>query len=128
MIKKVLLCSGILILLIGSYRMVFYANPNPFLATGTPIDSLDQVKVYYNGGVNQVRKRRIMDGYNIGLEFQCVEFVKRFYYLKFHHKMPDSYGHAKSFYNKSIPDASYNAQRGLLQYANPSVKKPSVYA
>ncbi|MFA0963395.1 hypothetical protein AB9P05_16445 [Roseivirga sp. BDSF3-8] len=42
------------------------------------------------------------DGYNLGLKYQCGEFMKRYYYLHLNHKMPDSYGHARDFFNPSL--------------------------
>src|SRR5690625_3985796 len=62
------------------------------------IYSLNGVYVYYNGSTNTVVDRNTsLDGYNLGLEYQCVEFVKRYYYERLDHTMPNSYGHAKDF-------------------------------
>ncbi|MEN9347706.1 MAG: hypothetical protein RLZZ77_1217 [Bacteroidota bacterium] len=94
---------------------------------GTAIDSLNGVKVYYNGSVSHVKDRNVApDGYNIGLRWQCVEFVKRYYYEFYHHKMPDSYGHAKDFFDQSLADGAYNKKRNLNQYTNPSTSRPQV--
>ena len=38
--------------------------------------------------------------------------------------MPDSYGHAISFYDKNLSDGELNKQRNLIQYSNPSTSKP----
>lgn len=102
-------------------------NFNPLLKVGSKIDSLNLVYVYYNGGVNHVEGRNTTtDGYNLGLKYQCVEFVKRYYYEHLGHKMPDSYGHAKDFFNKSLADGKMNKQRGLMQFSNPSKSKPRI--
>jgi len=94
---------------------------------GEVVDSLNGVKVYYNGSVSHVKDRNVApDGYNIGLRWQCVEFVKRYYYEYYHHKMPDSYGHAKDFFNKDLADGAYNKKRNLTQYSNPSSSLPKV--
>lgn len=93
---------------------------------GTAVDSLNGVKVYYNGNVGNVSGRNTSDGYNLGLKYQCVEFVKRYYYQHLNHKMPDSYGHAKDFFDKSIADGSLNPKRNLYQFTNPSSSKPKV--
>ncbi|QNR25289.1 CHAP domain-containing protein [Croceimicrobium hydrocarbonivorans] len=94
---------------------------------GDEIDRLNGVAVYYNGAVSHVDGRNLTaDGYNLGLKWQCVEFVKRYYYEHLNHKMPDSYGHAKSFYSAQIGDGQKNAQRNLIQYRNPSQWKPAV--
>ena len=99
------------------------ADNNPKI--GQIIDSLDGVEIYYNGKINNVIGRnKSRDGYNLGLKWQCVEFVKRYYYEVYGHKMPDSYGHAKEFFNKDLPDVAYNASRGLTQYRNTRYEKP----
>ena len=93
---------------------------------GEVIDTYNGVEVYYNGEVDNVSGRNIQNNYNIGLKYQCVEFVKRYYYQVFNHKMPDSYGHAVSFFDRRLPDGQVNAKRGLLQYTNPSKVKPAI--
>jgi hypothetical protein len=64
------------------------------------------------------------DGYNIGLKYQCVEFVKRYYYERFGHKMPDSYGHAKAFFKAGLEDGVMNVQRNLRQFRNSGAARP----
>lgn len=92
---------------------------------GRVIDTYKGVDIYYNGSVRNVYGRHVTkDGYNLGLKYQCVEFVKRFYYEYFNHKMPDSYGHAKDFFNPNVKDVGYNKGRDLVQYRNGSVGKP----
>jgi hypothetical protein len=73
---------------------------------------------------NVVERNTTKDGYNLGLKYQCVEFVKRYYYEYFHHKMPNAYGHAKDFYNKKFGDASMNTDRNLVQFKNGGVGTP----
>ena len=92
---------------------------------GSVLDEYNGVVVYYDGKVRNVEGRNVTkDGYNLGLKYQCVEFVKRYYYERFGHKMPDSYGHAKELFDNTISDGGFNAKRGLTQYANPSYDKP----
>lgn len=94
---------------------------------GQAIDSLNHVTVYYNGEVGHVLERNVAkDGYNLGLKYQCVEFVKRYYYEYYKHKMPDSYGDAIDFFNASLKDGAINPQRNLIQYTNPSKSRPEV--
>ncbi|MDR2209134.1 MAG: CHAP domain-containing protein [Azoarcus sp.] len=96
-------------------------------AIGDPVDSFNGVIVYYNGPVSNVSGRNLAsDNYNIGLKFQCVEFVKRYYYEFYRHKMPDSYGHAKDFFDLALKDGEMNERRALIQYRNPSQSKPKV--
>lgn len=95
--------------------------------TGDILDSLNGVYVYYNGNVSNVSGRNLApDGYNLGLKYQCVEFVKRYYYQHYHHKMPDSYGHALSYYDVEIEDGKLNPKRALIQYKNGGSFKPQV--
>lgn len=97
------------------------------MEVGDKVDSLNGVYVYFNNNVGNVTGRNLAaDGYNLGLKYQCVEFVKRYYYEHLDHKMPDSYGHAKDFYVKGLADGSYVKSRNLNQYSNPSDSKPKV--
>lgn len=98
----------------------------PFMI-GQAIDSLNGVKVYYNGETENVSGyNQTEDKYNIGLKYQCVEFVKRYYLEYLNHRMPNAYGHAKDFFNPSIPDGEINTDRNLTQYKNPSTTKPEI--
>src|SRR5699024_3705605 len=88
---------------------------------GQKIDSLNGVYVYDNGNPkNIVGRNTTKDGYNLGLKYQCVEFVKRYYYEYLSHKMPNAYGDAKDFFDKTLADGAYNKERDLIQYTNPS--------
>ncbi|PIB29695.1 amidase [Gaetbulibacter sp. 5U11] len=125
--KRLLLLFGILILLVVGFFISKKINLNPNYEVGQKIDSLNGVAVYYNGGVGNVDGRALAeDGYNLGLKYQCVEFVKRYYYEELNHKMPDSYGHAKDFFNSQIKDGEINKQRNLKQFNNSSKSKPKI--
>ena len=92
---------------------------------GKVVDSYKGVDIYYNGLVRNVSGRNTTkDGYNLGLKYQCVEFVKRFYYEVYGHKMPNSYGHAREFFNPVLSDGDINGDRGMFQYKNGSQAKP----
>ena len=93
---------------------------------GEPIDSLHGVIVRYNDGFGAIHGRNVVDGYNVGLKYQCVEFVKRYYLEHYGHRMPNSYGHAKDFFDTTLVDSTLNTDRGLLQFTNPSATKPRV--
>jgi hypothetical protein len=94
---------------------------------GRKIDSFNDVSIYYNGNPKNVSGRNLTkEGYNLGLNYQCVEFVKRYYYEYFNHKMPNSYGHAKDFYDNETLDGELNKSRSLIQFNNPSLSKPKV--
>jgi len=84
------------------------------------------VPVYYNGPDYTKDKGESYspDGYYYGLKWQCVEYVKRFYYVEKHHIMPDVFGNAKDFFDPSVPQGGLNKQRGLIQYKNGGNEKP----
>lgn len=93
---------------------------------GEVLDSYNGVPVYYNGeNYTNVSGRNVSsDGYNLGLKYQCAEFVKRYYYEYYDHKMPNSYGHAKEFFDKTLKDKDFNQERGLLQFRNVRSHRP----
>jgi surface antigen len=100
-------------------------SPAKIYSIGDSMDSYKGVPVYYNGAILHVKARNLAaDGYNLGLEYQCVEFVKRFYYTYYKHKMPYSYGDAKDFYQKNLGSGAFNPQRGMYQYQNFGTEKP----
>ncbi len=121
------LITGLLILGFAGIWSFKNFNFNTDFEVGQQIDELNGVYVYFNGGVGNVTERNTTtDGYNLGPKYQCVEFVKRYYYEHLNHKMPDSYGNAKDFFDKSLKDWQKNKQRNLTQYTNLSQKKPKV--
>lgn len=128
--KKTLLF--VLILLVTSTLLFFLYQKNNSSSgrayqIGDRLDSLNHVVVYYNGGMGNVSGRNTSpDGYNIGLRYQCVEFVKRYYYEYYKHKMPNAYGNAIDFFNKALKDGELNVDRDLIQYTNPSKSKPQI--
>lgn len=102
--------------------------PLPSVVThvhGDRLDSLNGVVVFCNGGFSSTSGRNVVDGYNLGLKYQCVEFVKRYYFQRFKHRMPNSYGNAKDFFDSTVADGALNAARGLLQFTNSSATKPA---
>ncbi len=99
-------------------------NLNPGYSIGQKIDSLNNVYVFYNGGQGNVEGRNTKNGYNIGLKYQCVEFIKRYYLEHYKHKMPNSYGHAIHFYDPKLKDGGFNKERALYQFSNPSRVQP----
>ncbi|WP_343696956.1 CHAP domain-containing protein [Flavobacterium sp.] len=125
--KLAFIILSVLVLSYAGLKVVKKINLNSDYKIGQPIDNFNGVNVYYNGGVDHVSGRNVTkDNYNLGLKYQCVEFVKRYYYEHYNHKMPDAYGHAKDFFNPEIKDGEWNSKRGLVQFTNPSEKKPEV--
>ncbi len=125
--KRLYLITGIILIIFLGIWTFKNVNFNPNYKVGQPIDSLNHVIVYFNGAVNNVTERNLSDdGYNLGLKYQCVEFVKRYYYEHLIHKMPNSYGHAKDFFDKNLADGQLNSDRDLIQYTSPGKTKPKV--
>ncbi|NNF33674.1 MAG: CHAP domain-containing protein [Saprospiraceae bacterium] len=114
-----------LIILIGAVFLISSFNPK----RGDIIDSFNGIPVFYNGSNYKKTSGRSTtpSGYNLGLKYQCVEFVKRYYYEVFNHEMPDSYGHAKDFFDKNLPDVAFNKDRALIQYRNVRNTPPEVH-
>jgi len=95
------------------------------LVVGEVIDEYRGIPVYYNGSPYESQGRHVSPGgYNYGMKWQCVEFVKRYYYNRLKHEMPDTYGHAKDFFNRALRDGDLNPQRNLYQFINGGVFKP----
>ncbi|WP_407309716.1 CHAP domain-containing protein [Desulfosporosinus sp. SB140] len=119
---------GILLLSLGLGLHFFLRNPLEGRPLGKIIDNYKNVPVYYNGQDYTKDKEESFssDGYYCGLKWQCVEYVKRFYYVAKHHRMPDGYGDAKDFFDPSVPQGGLNQQRGLKQYINGGNEKPEL--
>jgi surface antigen len=123
--RAAILAVAAIATVLGVYYGVTRLNLNPGRSVGEIVDSLDGVAVYYNGGVSHSGGRNLApDGYNLGIKYQCVEFVKRYYYQRFNHRMPNAFGHAKDFYDPDVGDGEVNKARGLLQFRNGSAKPP----
>ncbi len=112
----------IILLLSSSVYILFF---RPKHKVGEVVDRFHGVAVYYNGRISNTAGRNVAkDGYNLGLKYQCVEFVKRYYYEYLHHKMPETYGNAKDFYDKTVADGGINKSRDLVQFTNGSKTQP----
>ncbi|PKM76858.1 MAG: CHAP domain-containing protein [Firmicutes bacterium HGW-Firmicutes-15] len=98
------------------------------LRIGQEIDSFKGVPVYYNGTkYDQSHGQNYSsDGYYYGNKWQCVEYVKRYYFQVKDHRMPDVMGNAKDFYDPRTPQGKLNQRRGLVQYRNGGGVKPQV--
>lgn len=124
--RWVFIIIGLLLLGLGGFWAFKKFNFNNYII-GQAVDSFNGVKIYYNGWVSHDSGRNVSkDGYNLGLKYQCVEFVKRYYYEHLNHKMPNSLGHAKDFFNCTLKDGAKNVSRNLTQYSNPSKSRPMV--
>lgn len=125
-IKKGMLAwiiSSLIFVVVIIFLVSFKVNINYTKEIGQVVDSFNGVNVYFNGAIGHVSGRNLAkDGYNLGLKYQCVEFVKRYYYEHLQHKMPNTYGHAKDFFDITVPSGELNLQRDLLQFSNGTVK------
>lgn len=94
---------------------------------GDVVDSFNGVPVYYNGAIaHTAGVHRAADGYVFGLRYQCVEFIKRYYYQRFRHRMPRPTGNARDYFDANVADGALNPARGLLQYRNGSRQGPQL--
>lgn len=98
---------------------------------GEVIDHFTGVPVYYNSRpYNRSHGRHFSKGsspYYYGQKWQCVEFIKRYYFDALGHRMPETMGHAKSFFDNQIPHGALNRKRGLVQYRNGGDRAPQVH-
>lgn len=114
----------IIIIILGYFGYTRYSDNRNKI--GSVIDSYKDVNVYYNGidYAKDYGKNYSNDGYYYGYKWQCVEYVKRFYYDAKKHNMPDGYGNAKDFFDKNVKQGELNKTRGLYQYINGGNEKP----
>ncbi len=114
-IKQILLGIGVLFLL-------SFTSAN----IGEKVDELNGVAVYANGDtyLKSHGKHYASDGYYYGKKWQCVEFIKRYYYDHYKHKFPNTYGYAKDFWDLNAAQGEYNKARDLTQYYNDNTTKP----
>jgi len=92
---------------------------------GDSIGSLNGITVYLNsGGIMSCDGERNLseNGYSYGIKWQCVEFVRRYYYNYLNHEIPNRYGHASDYFRSAIPTGSMNSERNLLQYHNGDIR------
>ncbi|MEY3443769.1 MAG: hypothetical protein RLZZ519_2050 [Bacteroidota bacterium] len=124
-LKWGLIAGSVIVLGLLGFYFSKQVNWNPSHSVGDRLDSLNGVVVYYNGGVEQTHGRYTTeDGYNVGLRYQCVEFVKRYYLEHYDHKMTNAFGHAKDFFDPNLEDGTLNKARGLRQFKNGSRSRP----
>ncbi|WP_052351615.1 CHAP domain-containing protein [Deinococcus pimensis] len=91
---------------------------------GAVIGSLDGVEAYYNGKNEGGGVHYSSDGkkYRFGYRWQCVEFVRRYYYTALNHSF-EKLGNAVDYYDPGTEDATLNIDRGLTQFSNGSRSK-----
>lgn len=118
---------AVMVVGVALYVAATRINLNLGHEVGEVLDQYNGVPVYYNGAINQVAGRHVApDGYNLGLRWQCVEFVKRYYHQRLGHRMPQDRGNAKDFFDVRVPNGATNAARGLQQFTNGAGERPQV--
>jgi hypothetical protein len=90
------------------------------VVVGRPLDAYRGVTVFDNGLLFfRSRGRHVSsEGYYLGQKWQCVEYIKRFYFDVAHHRMPDPMGHARDFFDPALTQGALNPRRGMLQFRN----------
>lgn len=87
-------------------------------AAGAVIGSLDGVEAYYNPDNRHRGRHASTDGrYDFGLKWQCVEFIRRYFYTVHGHRF-DGRGNAADYFERTLSDGQHNKARGLTQYSN----------
>jgi len=109
-------------------RAIFLESPRQSTEVGQIIDSWRGIPVRYNGAPywRSVGKHSAQSGYYYGKQWQCVEYIKRFYYDALKHEMPEVMGHADSFFNSETPHGQLNIERNLIQFKNGQQERPQV--
>lgn len=132
--KIALFLAGCIAIILIVYFLFFIDKYSPDIISrsftiGDSIDSFNGIAVYNNGPdyPKSHGKHFTKDSsFYYGKKWQCVEFIKRYYYKHFHFVMPDGMGHAKDFFNPSIKQGNLNPQRGLLQFHNSGNEAPAI--
>lgn len=135
MIKKIGKAFLVLIITAIIIYFLFFQKKYPLtivthsFTIGDSVDSLNGVIVYNNGAVysKSYGKHYSKDSvYYYGKKWQCVEYVKRYYFDYLKHKMPNGFGNANAFFDKKLAQGAFNKSRGLYQYINGSNEPPKI--
>lgn len=121
MVKKIILYLVAITLFAAAGYFYFDSKK-----VGREIDSYKGVPVHYNGAnyTKSYGKNYSKDGYYYGQKWQCVEYIKRFYYEAKGHRMPDVMGNARDFFDPSLEQGVLNKKRGLVQFKNGGDERP----
>lgn len=127
---KIIIALIVIVLAICSVifasKKLYQAHIDKLNHIGKVMDSYKGVKVYYNGKnyAESHGKNYSNNGYYYGYKWQCVEYIKRFFYDVKGLSMPNGFGNAKDFFDSQIGQGKLNKDRGLIQYKNGGNEKP----
>ena len=104
------------------------AKKNQWPKAGKVVGTYNNVDIYSNGQrvFQSHGKHHSPVGYYYGRKWQCVEFIKRYYYDAHGHEMPNVWGNAKDFFDESLAHGELNTDRGMTQFHNKNLMKPMV--
>ena len=131
--KRFLRILLLFLALVTLVYLIFFSRAYPphvlvnSISIGDSLDSHKGVVVYNNGPdyPQTYGKHYNKDSsYYYGKKWQCVEYIKRYYYDALKHKMPDGFGHAKDFFDPGVKHGKLNKRRGLLQFVNGGNERP----
>jgi len=107
--RRTVLCLLVSVLAIGG----LVAPAHAAVAWGTALGSYNGVTAYSNGFTHDINGPLSTYGY----QYQCVEYVNRYYVLVLGHKNMRGTGHAKDYYGSA-------SSRGLTAYPNGGTTAP----
>lgn len=134
-LKKFLSIFLILIVSALILYFLFFSKRYPLsvishsLAVGDSVDSFNGVIVYNNGmdyPKSHGKHYNKDSSFYYGKKWQCVEYIKRYYFDHLHFVMPNGMGNAKDFFDSSVKHGQLNKQRGLSQFQNDNTGAPKV--
>jgi CHAP domain. len=126
MVRRKKITYGVILVITVVIVSIYLSFNHHEAKIGQEIDNYKGVAVYYNGKniENNFGRHYSTDGYYYGEKWQCVEFVKRFYYDAMRYRMPDIFGNASDFFDPDVPQGKINHRRGMRQYRNGGNVKP----
>lgn len=121
--KSLKIYAVVIIMILIILKTIFILDKHMI---GKKIDSYKGVDIYYNGidPSNHNGQHYSNEKYFYGDKWQCVEFVKRFYYEKKKDEMSNYYANAKNFFDANLKSGDLNKNVGLVQYINGESVKP----